>query len=161
MRPFAVLVLAMVGTGVGCASGGEHAGHDHSAHDHHHDHAAEEVIFRPDMDVVVIAEKGEAVQIDEHLVHGKVTVIDFGAEWCAPCKDVDALLFQLLDAHSDLAVRKIDVVDWESDAAKMHLKNVAQLPYVQIYDKQGKRVDAVSGLDLERLKAAIKKGQES
>jgi thiol-disulfide isomerase/thioredoxin len=147
----------------GCATQAKKSGHEHD-HDAHGDHAGhdhgEEVVFRDDMDVRVISEKGEAVDIEPNLVQGKVTIIDFGAEWCGPCKDVDALLFDLLDVHDDLAVRKIDVGDWESEVAKTHLKNIPQLPYVQVYGPDGKKVDAISGLDLKRLKAAIEKARE-
>ena len=54
-----------------------------------------------------------------------------------------------------MAVRKIDVVSWSSPVAKQHLRGVPQLPYVVIYDKQGKEVDRFSGLDLDRLWRSI------
>ena len=38
------------------------------------------------LDVQVISH-GEAVELEDHLVQGKFTVIDVGASWCAPCHD--------------------------------------------------------------------------
>jgi thiol-disulfide isomerase/thioredoxin len=153
---FAVFVGALTFL-AGCAGHGSSAAPD----DHDHaDHKHEQVKFRPDMDVVVISENGEAVTVADHLVPGKVTVVDYGAEWCHPCKDVDSRLFELLDQGANLAVRKIDVGDWESEVAQKHLKDVPQLPYVLVYDRSGKQVDAISGLDLDRLNAAIQKGMK-
>ena len=45
-------------------------------------------------------------------------MIDLWARWCAPCGDLDRRLAPLARAHADkLAVRKLDVVDWDSAAA--------------------------------------------
>lgn len=114
----------------------------------------------PGADLREIAADGEDVgELHPHAVAGKVTVFDFYAVWCAPCRKIDAHLFALLGKRSDLAVRKLNVVDWESPLARRHLKDVPNLPYVVVYDREGRRVDAVVGLDLPRLDRVIARAQ--
>jgi thiol-disulfide isomerase/thioredoxin len=40
--------------------------------------------------------------------HGLV-IVDFAADWCAPCRTVEANLEQLQDERSDIAVVRIDI----------------------------------------------------
>jgi thiol-disulfide isomerase/thioredoxin len=86
---------------------------------------------------------------------GKVTVFDFYALWCGPCRVVDEKLRALAAKHPDLAVRKLDMGDWDSAVAKKHMAGVVNLPYVQIYGRDGRRVAVIEGLDPARLEAVI------
>jgi thiol-disulfide isomerase/thioredoxin len=95
--------------------------------------------------------------LESHVVPGKVTLFDFYAVWCAPCRKIDAHIFALLGKRDDLALRKLNVVDWETPLAKRYLKSIPNLPYVVVYGKNGQRVAAVDGLDLGALDRAIAK----
>lgn len=109
-------------------------------------------------DLVEISAQGEDVPaLEPHLVPGKVTVFDFYAVWCAPCRKIDAHLFPLLGRRSDLAVRKLNVVSWETPVAERYLRNASSLPYVVVYGKRGQRVAAIAGLDLDAIDRAIDK----
>ena len=121
--------------------------------------AAEESVFPPGADVAWIAEPGEDVDIAAHLAPGKVTVVDFWAEWCLPCREVDREMAAILVEANDVALRKIDVVDWESAVARHYLRRTGALPYVLVFDKKGKRIAVVEGLDLKRLRRAVEKGR--
>lgn len=107
-------------------------------------------------DLLEISKQGEDVPaLEAHAVAGKVTVFDFYAVWCAPCRKIDAHLFALLGECDDLAVRKLNVVSWETPLAAHYMKDVPNLPYVVVHDKQGRRVRAISGLDLGALDEGI------
>ncbi|MDX2009929.1 MAG: thioredoxin family protein [Myxococcaceae bacterium] len=109
-----------------------------------------------DADVKWLARAGEGVGPLEALaVPGRVTVVDFYADWCAPCRKVDAFLFTRLSERRDVAVRKLNVVSWDTALAKEHLSDVASLPYLVVFSPAGRRVRAVKGFDLDALEAAL------
>jgi len=71
-------------------------------------------------------------------VAGKVTVFDLWAEWCPPCRELDAGLAALARRYPDLAIRKLDVVDDETDAWKAFLAPGSfDLPHVKVFDADG------------------------
>jgi thiol-disulfide isomerase/thioredoxin len=103
---------------------------------------------------------GETVILAEKSVPGKVTIFDFYAEWCLPCALITPELEKLVAKRPDeLALRKVDVIGWGSDAA-IH-QNIEYLPYLAVVGADG-NVAAVGddsytylkdryGLDLVRL----------
>ena len=110
-------------------------------------------------DLAWLTKSGDAVgALDAHAVKGKVTVFDFYADWCAPCRKVDLHVYALLNQRADLAVRKINVISWDSAAAKEHLANAGALPFVVVFDKRGQRLKTVTGLELNQLDLAIEEG---
>lgn len=64
-----------------------------------------------------------------------ITVFDFWATWCAPCEDVEHALIDLAKEHpGKIAIRRIDVVDWDSEAVARWLTPVGfALPHVKVY----------------------------
>lgn len=107
-------------------------------------------------DVVHLSKAGEDVpDLAPHTVRGKVTVFDFYAAWCAPCRKIDDHLAALLARRTDLAVRKLNVVSWETPLAAHYLKDAPTLPLVVVYGRNGRRVSAIAGLDLPSLDRAI------
>jgi thiol-disulfide isomerase/thioredoxin len=112
-------------------------------------------------DVIAIAKDGEDVpDLAPHLVRGKVTVIDFSANWCAPCRTLDEHMMATVGKRPDVAYRKLDIGDWDTPLAKRYLKGVPELPYVIVFSKTGQKVDAVSGMNVAKLDAAINKGAQ-
>ncbi len=107
-------------------------------------------------DLAEISHEGEDVAaLEPYAVAGKVTVFDFYAVWCAPCRKIDAHLFKLLGKRNDLAIRKLNVVSWDTPLAGRYLKNVPGLPYIVVYGKSGQRVATVEGFNLKKLDKAI------
>lgn len=117
------------------------------------------VEFPEELDVEWLSRAGEDFDLEAGVVPGKVTVFDFYAVWCGPCREIDREMRSILESSSDVALRKINVVDWSSPVADRYLKRVSALPYVVVYGADGKKVDAIEGLNLKRLRRAIDKGR--
>lgn len=107
-------------------------------------------------DVKRLAQAGEDIgPLAEHAAAGKVTLFDFYADWCMPCRKVDAHVYGLLGKSPNLAYRKLNLVSWESALAKRNLANVPNLPYVVVYGRNRQLVGAMTGLDLPALDKLI------
>jgi len=137
--------------------GGDH--HDDDAEQHEHEEtpapAAAPGLGAPD--IADLTTTGEAVELDP--VAGKVTVFDFWAPWCVPCRALEKSLTELARRHPDrLAIRRINVVDWDSPASERYLEPGAfNLPHVVVVRADGSRALEKSAppaelvADVERL----------
>lgn len=83
--------------------------------------------------------QGREVVLEEHLAPGKLVLFDFYADWCAPCRILTPRLERLAGQFPDkLALRKIDVVDWESPVARQH--DIGSLPHLVLFGPDGTRL---------------------
>ena len=106
--------------------------------------------------MAVIVEDGEDLAaLEPHRVAGKFTIFDFYAAWCPPCRKVDDHLYPILARRDDIAVRKINVGSWDTPVAARYLSQVPELPYVVVYDKQGRLAGAFAGAKLAELDELI------
>ncbi len=107
-------------------------------------------------DVRVLTRDGRAVgPLDELRARGKYTVFDLYADWCAPCKLVDVRLREIVAKRRDVAVRKLNVVDFDSPLAAEMGPQFDSLPWLVVFSPSGRRQDVV-GLDLAQLDDALK-----
>ena len=104
------------------------------------------------------ASHGEAIEISQHLAPGKITVFDYYADWCGPCYLLTPKLERLLLKYENLALRQVDISDWESDAAKQATEefDLPGLPYVRIYGPKGKLLGVVEGNQIEKVEEIIR-----
>jgi thioredoxin 1 len=112
--------------------------------------AGDPVPSLPPGDVRIVS-KGEPVDLEALAVKGKYTIYDFYADWCPPCRAMDVELRRLASRHDNVAVRKIDIVDWTTPVVAQH--GVEDLPHLVLFGPDGARMaegDAVYPL-LSRL----------
>jgi len=96
---------------------------------------------------------GQPVIIAKHLAPGKVTVVDFYADWCGPCRMISPYLEQLVAGDHDVVLRKVDVVSWNSPVAQEY--GINAIPHIEVYDRAGKITGIVSGVDPTQVKAFV------
>ncbi len=111
---------------------------------------------RARLDLAVIS-RGEAVDLEEHLVAGKLTLFDYYADWCGPCAVLGRDLERMALERGDVAIRKIDIIDWKSPAARQATADyqLPGLPYVRVYGPQGEFLGAVTGNDPQAVRALL------
>jgi len=63
---------------------------------------------------ITVISHGSQVDINQHLALGNVTVIDFYADWCGPCRRLSPSLEQMARSDPEIALRKIDIVNWKT-----------------------------------------------
>jgi thiol-disulfide isomerase/thioredoxin len=84
-----------------------------------------------------LARGGQSFKLEDVPVSHKVTVIDFWAEWCAPCIDIADALKKMAETEPLLAVRQVEVPTFDTDVALEHLEGVSGLPVVWILGDDG------------------------
>ena len=96
---------------------------------------------------------GAKVDIDQHLALGNVTVVEFYADWCGPCRMLTPSLEQMVKSDPEVALRKIDIVRWGTPVAQQF--NIRSIPQVNVYNRGGGLVGTVSGVDIEQVKVYV------
>ena len=102
------------------------------------------------LDIRVIS-RGEPVNLRRELVPGKYTLFDYYADWCPPCRELAPALEEMVRRNPNLALRKIDIVDWKHPVAAQ--QGVDGLPFFRLYGPDGRliREGEETLQDLERL----------
>lgn len=108
---------------------------------------------------VEVITHGAAVDIARHLAPGHVTIVDFYADWCGPCRMVSPTLEQMAQTDADIAVRKIDIVNWVSPVAKQY--GVHSIPQVNVYNRHGQLVGTVNGANPDRVREYVAMAKEN
>ena len=109
------------------------------------------------MDIKII-KGGKRLDFKKHLTEGKITIFDFYADWCGPCRLYSPKLEHLLSENPDnLSLIKVDVIDWKSELAKQLTKSykLPALPFTLIFNDKGRLLGRVEGNDIEAVENII------
>jgi thiol-disulfide isomerase/thioredoxin len=102
---------------------------------------------------------GEKIKFKKEVAAGKITVFDFTAKWCGPCRIYTPKVERLLLKYPNLAVREADILEWDSDLGKQLTSEyqMPSLPFTLVFDDRGKLLGTVIGNNIEELEAIISK----
>jgi len=89
-------------------------------------------------DKIELISNGENVDLKQYLVKDHIVIFDFYADWCGPCKILGPKIEELINKNEKLLLRKINIVNWNSEVAKQY--QIQFVPNVRVYDTQGQLV---------------------
>jgi len=107
---------------------------------------------------VEIISHGESVDIQKHCIPGKITIVDFYADWCGPCRQAGPILEECVNKDPDLVLRKIDIVKWSSPVSQQF--GLHGIPYIQVYDGRGNKVGDMTGFNKAILESYLSRARQ-
>jgi thioredoxin 1 len=80
--------------------------------------------------------------ITEILESNKITLVDFWAPWCGPCRMLGPIIEELAIANTDMVIGKVNVDENSSTAVKYGIRGIPTM----VFFKDGKEVDKIVGI---------------
>ncbi len=88
----------------------------------------------PEVKTALSSEGMSKSDFDKMLIPGKTMLVDFYAEWCAPCKEMEPFLHEIAKENSkDLILLRINI---DENPALADALNIVAIPYLQVYKNQ-------------------------
>lgn len=88
---------------------------------------------------------GENLDVEQALVPGYVTVVDFWMESCGACHVVGGMLAVGVAKQDKVLIRKVDILDPFTPVAASY--DIGALPHYRVYDKRGRMRYVLVGND--------------
>ena len=109
----------------------------------------------PPEDIRVISNGGQEVDLPSLMTEGRITIVDFYADWCVPCKKISPVLEQLAKDDPDVVLLKLDIVKWGTPVALQF--GLHSIPSVRVFNRSKTQVgDPTHDVDMvmQRVKQA-------
>jgi thioredoxin 1 len=104
----------------------------------------------------VVSNKGANVDLPSLLAEGKVTIVDFYADWCGPCRAVAPHLEKLAKDDPNVSLLKIDIVNWETPVVKQF--GIKSVPSIRVYGRNKQQVGAPTS-DFDTVAKLVKQAR--
>lgn len=110
--------------------------------------------------------------LEETIRDHDIVLIDFWAEWCAPCRSFAPIFEQAAENHPDIAFGKVDIEQQQEVAQQFGIRSI---PTLAIFREQTlvmleagampestleQAIETVRGLDMEQVKAELARRAE-
>ncbi len=109
----------------------------------------------------------------EHIVTDGITMVDFWAEWCGPCRQFGPVFEEASNRHPDIKFGKVDTEAEKELAGGAGISSIPTLMVfregILLYNRPGalppaaleELIAAVRGLDMDEIRAEIAANQTS
>lgn len=80
--------------------------------------------------------------IEEILEKNKITLVDFWAPWCGPCRMLGPIIEELATNNTDMTIGKMNVDENSQTAVKYGVRGIPTI----IFFKDGQQIDKIVGV---------------
>lgn len=101
------------------------------------------------MSVIHVSESAEF----KKLISTGVSLVDFSATWCGPCKRVEPVFKDLAKENPNIKFIHIDI-DEAAETMANELSNVTGVPHFELYHN-GEKLSQFAGANLVRIKESV------
>lgn len=109
--------------------------------DHLNDYVAKQErleIGQPFIDFTLKTNEGEDVTLSEKVAQNKLTLVDFWASWCGPCRHENPVVKAAYEQFHELGFDVIGVSVDQDEAAWLQAVEEDELPWTQVRDSENK-----------------------
>lgn len=85
-----------------------------------------------------IRNNGSRIAVSSLTEPGMVTIVDFFADWCGPCRKTSPILEKMTARNKNVVLRKVDIVDWNRPVVQQY--KIPSIPYIVVYDQKGQAI---------------------
>ena len=95
-------------------------------------------VGQPFIDFTLNTKEGEMVSLAEVIAKNKVTMVDFWASWCGPCRHENPVVKAAYEQYHELGFDVLGVSVDQDETAWLQAVNEDQLPWTQVRDSENK-----------------------
>lgn len=95
-------------------------------------------VGQPFIDFTLQTKDGENVTLSEKIAQNKLTLVDFWASWCGPCRKENPVVKAAYEQFHELGFEVIGVSVDQDEAAWLKAVEDDQLPWTQVRDSENK-----------------------
>jgi len=104
---------------------------------------------------MVVKEIGNPAEFKEYVGKDNLTVVDFYAVWCGPCKVISPVVNKLSDEYKDVNFVKVNVDELGAVSEEVGIRAMPTF----ILFRGGEKVAEIVGANPHALKSAIEKAR--
>jgi thioredoxin 1 len=92
------------------------------------------------------------------MIPGKITIVDFYADWCGPCRRISPQLEQLAKTDPDVVLLKINIVNWNTPVTRQF--GIESVPNVRVFSRIGSQLGEATS-DVSLVKQRVEQAKRS